>query len=156
MGVGAGHDDELRVGARIDGGLDAVAHFRGAHEFLAGPVAAALGLHLILEMAARRAGAGHFADRARDHEGAAPAGVRIDEQRQRGRLRDAPDVLADIVQRRDAEIGQAERGIGHARAGKIERAKARALREHGAVGVDRAGDLQRPFGFDCGAQPGAG
>ena len=98
----------------------------------------------------------HFLDGARDHQGAAPAGVRIHEQRQRRRLRDAPDVLADIVQGRETEVGQAERRIRHARAGKVKRTKARALREHRAVGVDRADDLQRPLRFDSRTQPGTG
>ena len=48
--IGAGHDDELRVGARIDGGLDAVDHFVGGDEFLAGPVAAALGADLVFDV----------------------------------------------------------------------------------------------------------
>src|SRR5262249_18703952 len=78
----------------------------------------------------------------------APARVRIDQQRQRARLRDAPDVLAHIVQRRDSEIREPKRGIRHPRPRKIQRAKPRAFREHRAIGIDRTRHLQRTLRLD--------
>ncbi len=38
------------IGTRIHGGLDAVDHFLGGHEFFAGAVAAALGADLVFNM----------------------------------------------------------------------------------------------------------
>ena len=49
-GVGAGHDDELVVGASVRRRLDAVRHLVGGDDLLVGPVAAALGLHLVLHV----------------------------------------------------------------------------------------------------------
>ena len=82
-GVGAGHEDELVVGAGVDGGLDAVDHLFGWNEFFAGAVAAALGADLVFDVHGGGAGLDHRADGAGDVEGAAPAGVDVDEQRQR-------------------------------------------------------------------------
>ena len=75
--IGARHDDEMRVGARIHGGLDAVHHFRGGDEFLARAVAAAFGAHLVLDVHRRRARFDHGADGARNVERASPAGVDV-------------------------------------------------------------------------------
>ena len=52
--VGARHHDEVRVAARVHGGLDAVGHLVGGDERLAGPMTAALALHLVLEVHAAR------------------------------------------------------------------------------------------------------
>ena len=88
---------------------------------LARAVPAALRLHLVLDVTPRGPGAAQLADRAGDHERPAPARVGVDEQRQRRGLRDPPGVLADVVERRHAEVGQAERRVRHARPGKVER-----------------------------------
>ena len=152
MRVGARHDDETGVAARIHGGADAVGHFRRRHEFLARPMAAALGLHLVLEVHARRARADELARGAGNRECGAETRVGIDEQRQVGRAADAPRVLADVIQARDAEVRQAERGIRDARAREVDGAEAGSLGEERAVGVDRAGDLQGALGFDGLAQ----
>ena len=69
------------------GGLDAIDHLFSRHQFLAGPMAAALGAHLVFDVHRSRAGLDHLADGARNVEGPAPAGVDIDQQRQRGRRR---------------------------------------------------------------------
>ncbi len=86
----------------------------------------------------------------------AEAGVGVDQQRQRRGGGDAAGVFGDIVQVGDAEVGQPERGIRHAGAGEIERAKPGPLGEQRGVGVDHADDLQRPFGFDCVEESEAG
>ena len=70
------------VGARIDRGLDAVDHFLLADDGLVGTMTAALLHHLVLDMHAGDVGANHFAHAARDIEGAAPADVDVDQQRQ--------------------------------------------------------------------------
>ena len=68
---------------------------------------------------------------------------------------DAADVDEHVVQRADAEIGQAERVRGDAAAGEIERAEAAWLGQARGVGVDGADDLQGFLGGDGRAQPGA-
>ena len=60
--VGARHDDEV-VGAGVDRGLDAVDHLLLGNDGLARPVAAALGLDLVLDVHAGGAGAAHRASR---------------------------------------------------------------------------------------------
>ena len=55
LGVGAGNDEELIVGARIDRGLDAVDHLGGRHGGLARPVATALKSHLVFNVHGRGA-----------------------------------------------------------------------------------------------------
>ncbi len=150
------HDDEGCVGARIHRRLHAVAHFLRADEFLAGPMAAALGLHLVLKVTAGGARARELANRPRNHERTTPAGIGIDQQGQRRRRDDAPRILADVVERGEPEVRQAEGRVGHARAGKIKRAEPRARRLHGAIGIDRPDDLQRPLEFQGGAKSRAG
>ena len=54
--------------------------------------------------------------RARDVERAAPAGVGVDQQRQRRTLGDAADVDEHVVQGADAEVRQPERIRGDAAA----------------------------------------
>ncbi len=109
---------------------------------------AALGLHLVLEMHAGGTGADQVAGRARDRECGAEAGIRVHQQRQPGGAADAARVLADVVEARDAEVRQAERGVRDAGARQVERAETGTLREQRAVGIDGARDLQRPLGFD--------
>ena len=118
-------------------------------------MAAALGLNLVLEMHAGGARAGELARRARDRERCAEASVGVDEERQRGRAADAAHVLADVVEARDPEVGQPERGVRDAGAGQVDRAEAGFLGEQRAVGIDRAGDLQRALGLDGVTQPPA-
>ena len=107
--------------------LDAVDHLLSGDEFLAGAMAAALGAHLVFNVHGGRAGLDHGADGARDVEGAAPAGVDVDEQRQRGGVGDAADVGQHVFHGADAEVGKPEGVGGHASAGEIEGAKAGGL-----------------------------
>ena len=79
-GVGAGHDDEGGIGAGVDGGLDAVGHFVGGDDLFVGAMAAALGLDLVFDVAAGGSGLDEGADGAGEVEGAAEAGVRVDEE----------------------------------------------------------------------------
>ena len=141
--VGARHDDKLRVGTRIHGGLDAVRHLFGRHQFLAGPVAAALGAHLVLDVHGCRAGLDHLADGARNIEGSAPSGVDIDQQRQRAGVGDAPDIGQHVFHGGDAQVRNAQRIGGHASAGEINGAETRRLGHARRVGIDGAHHLQR-------------
>src|SRR3546814_6446358 len=50
-GVCTGNDEKVGIRAGIDGGLDAVRHFTRRDDFLAGPVAAALGANLVFNVA---------------------------------------------------------------------------------------------------------
>ena len=156
MGIGARHDDEPIVGAPVGGRLDPVAHLGCRHEGLAGPVAAALGRDLVLDVQTGSARTGHFPDCPGDVESRAPAGVGIDQERQVGGPADPPDVLADIVQAGHAQIRQAERCVRHTGAGQVDGPESRGFGEQGAVGVDGADDLKGALGFDRGPQACAG
>ena len=93
---------------------------------------------------------------AGDVEGAAPAGVDVDQQRQLGDVGDAPHVLEHVVEAGHAQVRQAAGGGGHPAAREVERAIAGALGHDRVVGVDRPDDLQRMFLGDSVAQTCAG
>ena len=97
--------------------------------------------YLVFDMHRSGSGALHGADGAGDVEGASPAGVDVDQQRQVGDLGDAADVDQHIFHGADTEIGHAERVGRHSSAGKVERAKAGRLRHARRVGVDGADHL---------------
>ena len=67
--VGARHDDEVLVGARVDGGADAVDHLLLRDDLLARPMAATLGADLVLDVDRRRAELDHRLDGAGHVEG---------------------------------------------------------------------------------------
>ena len=127
-----------------------------ANEALARTVAAALGLDLVLDVHAGGAGADHLLHGAGDVEGAAPAGVGVDEQRQLGDVGDAPHVLEDVVEAGQAQVRQSVGGGCHAASGEVERAIADTLGHDRVVGVDRPDDLQRVLLGDSVAQTRAG
>jgi hypothetical protein len=114
--IGPCHDHELLVGASVGRRLDAVAHLGALDECLAGPVAATLHGDLVFEMTGARAGGDQLPDRPPDHEGATPAGVGVDKQRQLGGSGNATHVVADVVERCHRKIGQAEGCVRDARA----------------------------------------
>ena len=126
------------IGARIDGRLDAIDHLLLRHHFLAGPMAAALGLHLVFDVQSRGAGLDEGFHGARDVERAAPAGVRIHQQRQRAGVGDAADVDEHIVHGADAQIRHAERIGGDAAARQVQRLEAARRRHARGIGVDGA------------------
>ncbi len=119
-------------------------------------MAAALGSDLILEVHACRAGLDQLGRGPRNVEGAAPAGVGIDQEWQVASGGDSSHILADVVQRGYAEIGQAEGGIRYAGAGDVDRPEAGTLGEQRRIGVDRPHDLQRSLRLNGGAQAGPG
>ena len=155
--IGAGHDDELRVGPGVDGGLDAVDHFAATDDFLVRPMAAALGADLILDMHAGSAHLDHRSCGARDVEGrGAKAGIDIDEQWQVTDIGNAAHIGGNVVKRRNPEVGQAQRPGSDAAARQIDGAESGALGEQGMVRIDGAGDLQWRFFGDGLAQYRAG
>ena len=123
-----------------------------ADELLAGPVAAALRLNLVLEVHAGGAGTGELAGRAGDHVRRTEAGVGVDEERKVGHRGDPAGILGDVGEGRQPEVGDAEGGVGDAGSGEVERPEAGAFGEKGAVGVDRPRHLERSFGGEGGAQ----
>ena len=144
--VGSSHDDESGVAASVDGGLDPVDHLLRRHQLLVRPVAAALGTDLVFDVHGRRPGLDQRTDGARHVEGRrAESGVGIDQQRQRARVGDAADVGQHVVERRDAEVGNAQRAGRDPAPGQIKRLVAGLLGEDRMVGADRAGNLQRLF-----------
>ena len=154
--IGARHDDELVVGARIDGGFHAVDHFSGRHDFLARPVAATLLADLVFQMHGRHARLDERTHGARDVECAAPAGVDVDEQRQVGCIGDAARVDQHVVHRADAEIGDAERIRRDAAARQVQRLEADRLGHFCGIGGDRADYLQGLSFRHCHAEFRAG
>ncbi|MCY1238474.1 hypothetical protein D9M72_512150 [compost metagenome] len=117
--VGAGHDEQVGVGAGIDGGLDLVDGFLGGDHLLAREMAAALGRDLVLELDAVGARALQHAHRVAHVQRVAEAGVGIDDQRQVHGVADARRVVGDLVQAHEALVGQAEPHVGDARAGDV-------------------------------------
>ncbi len=139
--VGAGHDDEVGVGAGVDGGADAVDHLFGGHDLFPRAVAAALGADLVFHVDGGRPGLADGADGAGDVERATPAGVDVDEQGEGAGFGDATDVDEDVVHGADAEVRDAERVRGHAAAGQVQRLEAGGLRQPRGIGGDGADDL---------------
>ena len=80
--IGARHDDELASVRASTAALMRSTISPVGTNSLSGTVSAALGAYLVFDMNGGGAGLDHRADGARDVEGAAPAGVDIDEQRQ--------------------------------------------------------------------------
>ena len=116
-------------------------------------MATALGFDLVLDVNAGGARLNHFADGLR---GAAPTRVGVHEQRQGSGSGNALHVDEHVRERGDAEVGQAVRRSGDARARKVKRAETGFLREQRGVGVDDANDLKRAFRLKRGSQTCAG
>jgi ABC-type lipoprotein export system ATPase subunit len=154
--IGSRHQDKLRIEFRVRGRKYSVTHLGRRNQFLAGTVTAAFGRNLILEMHGRDSGPRKLTHRAGDVEGVAPAGIDIDEQRKVHPARDSAGVDQHVVEACHPEIREPVRCIRHARAGQIQGLESGALREERRVRVDGAGNLQRTFGRDCGAESRAG
>src|SRR5690606_25601235 len=134
-------DEEVAVGARIHGRLDAVDHFLRRNDFFARAVAAALGADLVFDVAGGRAELDQAFDGAPDVEGRrAETGVDVHHKRDIADIGDAADVGQDVVQRVDAQVGQAQRASGDATTRQINGLIARTLGQQGMVGVDGAND----------------
>jgi hypothetical protein len=126
------------------------------HDLLAGTVAAALGLHLVLDVQSRGPGLGKTAHRACDVERPAPAGIGIHQQRQCAGVGDAADVHQHVIHGADGQIRHAERIGRQPAAGNIDGTKAGGGSHARHVGIDRADQLQRPLVPERGAKSRAG
>src|SRR5690606_8468491 len=156
-GVGAGNQEEVRIGLRVGGGLHPVHHLALRHDLLAGPVPAALGSHLVLDMAGGGPGLDQRLDGALDVERAgAKAGIDVHQQRQVTHVGDAAGVDEHILERVDAQVRHAQRAGRDAAAREVDRTEAGALGQQGVVGVDGADHLQRGLFGEGGAETRAG
>ncbi len=108
QGVGSRHDDEFRIGAGIDGSLDAIDHLGRGHQLLARPVTAAFAAYLVFHVHGSGPFALHGADGAGNVEGASPAGIDVDQQWQARDLGNAAHIDQHIFHGADAEVGHAE------------------------------------------------
>jgi hypothetical protein len=86
-------------------------------------VPAAFGAYLVFDVDGRDASSSHRSDRPRNVKCAAPPGIDVRQQRNRGCLDDAARVGQNVVHRADAKIGQAQRICGDAPSGKVQGAK---------------------------------
>lgn len=158
-GIGARHDEEIGIRARIAGRLKARDHLHGWHHLLIRTVAAALDGHLVLDVDAPHADRLHVLDGTRDAQRAAEACVDVDEQGRAAAIDDARDaarVLDDVGERGDREVGHAQRVQRHAAARQVQRLVADALGHLRRIRRRRAHDLQRVRLGNGLAQRGAG
>ena len=145
MRIGARHDRKGIVIAAVNGRLDAIDHFGGLDQRFSRPMTAALYADLIFDMTTGGAGFGHLANGPADHERTAPPRIGIDQQ---GHFRcgaDAPDVFADVAQRRHCQVGQTAGRVCHPGTGQVDRPKSGIFGQQGHVGINRADDLQGPL-----------
>jgi hypothetical protein len=142
--VGPGHDDERRIGSRVDRGLDAVDHLGLRDDGRARPVPAPLGLHLIFDMHRAGARSDQRSHRPRDVEGASESRIRIHQERQARAAGDPPHVGQHVLERRDHQIGPTKRSRRDATQ-KNKAAMPERLVHPRGVRVDASDDLQRPL-----------
>jgi len=145
-GVGARHDDEVRIGFTGDGGADPRNHIGDGNELFTGKVTAKFGRDLILDVYGRDTDVPHL---AYGGGGIIPTRIDVDEERKINTTRNPSRVDEHVRELGEADIGLAVGVIGNAGAGKVDRLKPGALGEQRRVCVDRAYDLERPFGGDC-------
>ncbi len=115
-------------------------------------MAAALGLHLVFDVHAGRSGGGKLSHGTAQHERRPKSRVRVHQQRQVARARNAANVLHHVVQRRHAEVRQAKGGVSDARAGKIDGGKPAMSRQQRRISVDCANHLQGTLRVHGGAK----
>ena len=142
-GVGPRADYELVVAAFVDGGGDAAEHELGGHDLLAVEMAAALGVDLVLEVAAGDAGVLELGDGAGGGHGLAEAGVGVDKHGQVGDPGDLPRAVRDLRQGGQADVRQGEVG-GDDGAGDVHAVEAGLLdgaRHQRGEGAGEALDL---------------
>ncbi|MCY1450440.1 hypothetical protein D9M71_672450 [compost metagenome] len=111
-------------------------------------MATALGADLVLDVHGSHAGLLERADGAGDVEGAAPAGVDVDQQRQGGGVGDAAGIDQHVFHGADAEVRNAQRVGRHAAAGDVQRLEAGGFGHARGIGGDRTSDLQRGLAGD--------
>jgi hypothetical protein len=122
---------------------------------LACEVAAFLRADLVFELDRVGAGALQRAHRVAHIERIAEARIGIDDERQVHGVANPRRVFGDLVQAHEAEIGQAERHVRHARAGDVERLETRIGDHARAQRVEGARHEQGAALLDRGAKGGA-
>ena len=120
-GVGARDDDEIGVDPCVHRGVNFLHHFGAGDHALAGKMPALLGKILVLELDGIGAAALEHLNGARHVDRIAETGVGIDDQRQRDHIAHGADVAGEFGQRDQADIRHAEKGIGDAGAGDVDR-----------------------------------
>ena len=122
-GVRSG-DDDHPFAARVNRGPHLSDHLIGRNQLLAGEVAAAFRRVLVLDL--NRAGANLLEDpdRVSDIDRVAEAGVGIDDQRQIDNAANSQNVIGDLAQIHESEVGQPEVHVGKASASQINRLEA--------------------------------
>ena len=113
--------------ARVAGGADLLRHGARGDHALAGEMAAALGEFLVLELDRVGAGALQHLDRAGGVDRVAEAGIGIDDERQGDGFAHGGDVLGELGEGQQPDIGRAQEAVGDARAGDIGGGKAQLL-----------------------------
>src|SRR5207302_11199491 len=89
-----------------------------------------------------RTGPFQHAHRAPEVDGVAVAGIRVDDQWQVDDLADRGGVRGHVGDRDEAEIGQAEVGVGDARSGEVDRVEAEVLDDPRGQRVGGTGQQQ--------------
>jgi len=97
-----------RVGPRVHRRLDLLHHATAPNHLLAAEMTAFLRKHLILELDACGAGAFQQPHRARDIDWIAKSRIGIHQNRDVDRIRDGRDVLGQLGQCDESDIGNAE------------------------------------------------
>ena len=109
-GVGTGAHHEVGVAPGRDRSPDPPHHLLGGHDRLAVEVAAALGVDLVLEVAAGQAAGLERLDGTGDVHRLAEAGVGVDDGRQVGDGGDLATATGDLVQRGEPDVRQGKVG----------------------------------------------
>jgi hypothetical protein len=123
--VGTADDDEVRTTRDLvtsdDGSANAGDELLAGHDLLAEEMSAALGLHLILNMAGSDAGAVVLEDGAGDHGGSTETSVCVgNDGGDRVKRSHHRAGLDEVVEGGDGKIGHAEAGGGGGSAGLVE------------------------------------
>ena len=126
--IGA-RENEDAVAAGIDRGLHLADHLGGRDHFLSVEMPATLRRHLIFELDGAGSGALQHRDRAHHINRISEAGIGIDQQRQRHGIGDRGDVIAQLGERHEADIGKSIAHVRDPGAGHVDRRKA-VLRDH--------------------------
>ena len=114
-GIGTGEDHQVRIHARIDGGLELRDHLGFRDHVLAVEVSAALRICLVLEHDRVGAGALQQLDGAARVDRVAEAGIRVGEDRYVHRLAHRRDVARELRHRDQPDVRHAEVGVRHRR-----------------------------------------
>jgi hypothetical protein len=143
--VGAGDHEEVPVPAGVDRRADALDGGGDVDRLLAVEVAAALGVDLVLDVAAGQPVVLEDLDGAGDVHRLAVAGVRVDQRGQVRHAGDLPGPVCHLGLRRQADVRQAEVGREHG-TGDIHAVEAELLDQLRGHRVEGARQPQRLLG----------